>query len=44
MTIPDYPLQEGSSLNAAGINYGTLKQMDALKHLQQLESIARPNN
>ena len=24
-TIPDYPFQEGSSLNAAGINYNTLK-------------------
>ena len=43
-TIPDYPFQEGSSLNAAGINYGTLKQMKALKRLEELETIARPNN
>ncbi len=44
MTIPDYPFQEGSSLNAAGINYQTLKTMDAMKRLQELETIARPNN
>jgi arylsulfatase len=43
-TIPDYPLQAGSSLNAAGINYGTLRQMQAMERLQQLESISRPNN
>jgi arylsulfatase len=43
-TIPDYPFQEGSSLNAAGINYGTLEQMKAMERLQQLETIARPNN
>jgi len=38
-TIPDYPFQEGSSLNAAGINYSSLKAMDAMKRLQELESI-----
>jgi arylsulfatase len=43
-TIPDYPFQAGSSLNAAGINYGTLKQMEAMDRLQQLETISRPNN
>jgi arylsulfatase len=43
-TIPDYPFQEGSSLNAAGINYGTLKALKALDRLQQLETIGRPNN
>jgi arylsulfatase len=43
-TIPDYPFQEGSSLNAAGINYGTLKQMQAMERLQMLETLARPNN
>jgi len=43
-TIPDYPFQAGSSLNAAGINYGTLKQMEALDRLQMLETISRPNN
>jgi arylsulfatase len=43
-TIPDYPFQAGSSLNAAGINYQTLKAAEALKRLQQLETIGRPNN
>jgi len=43
-TIPDYPFQKGSSLNAAGINYGTLEQMKAMKRLQELETLARPNN
>lgn len=38
-TIPEYPFQEGSSLNAAGINYNTLKAAGALKRLQKLESI-----
>ncbi len=37
-TIPDYPFQEGSSLNAAGINYTTLKAAEALKKLQTLSS------
>ena len=44
MTIPDYPFQEGSNLNAAGINYGTLKQMKAMERLQMLETLSRPNN
>ena len=38
-TIPDYPFQEGSSLNAAGINYTSLKAAAAMKRLQELESI-----
>ncbi len=43
-TIADYPFQEGSSLNAAGINYGTLKQMKAMERLQQLETLTLPGN
>jgi arylsulfatase len=43
-TLPDYPIQEGSSLNAAGINYGTLKQMQAMERLRMLETLSRPNN
>jgi arylsulfatase len=43
-TIPPYPFQEGSSLNAAGINYQTLKNATALKRLEDLESLSRPNN
>ena len=35
----DYPYQAGSSLNAAGINYGLLQRQDALKRLNELQSI-----
>jgi arylsulfatase len=44
VTFPEYPFQKGSSLNAAGIDYGLFDRMDALKRLEQLETIARPNN
>jgi hypothetical protein len=43
-TIPGYPFQEGSSLNAAEINYQTLKAAAALKRLEEIETISRPNN
>jgi arylsulfatase len=43
-TIPDYPFQEGASLNAAGINYTTLKAAAALKKLKEVDTIVRPNN
>lgn len=43
-TISKYPFQEGSNLNAAGINYGTLKAASALKRLEEIESISRPGN
>ena len=42
-TIPDYPFQEGSSLNAAGINYQTLKAAAAMKRLHELETFALPS-
>ena len=42
VTIPDYPFQQGGSLNAAGINYQTLKAADALKRLKELETISVP--
>ena len=35
----DYPYQAGSALNAGSINYGLLKQADALKRLKQVESL-----
>jgi arylsulfatase len=41
-TIPGFPFQEGSSLNASGINYQTLKAAGAMKRLQELESISAP--
>ena len=43
-TLPEFPFQQGSSLNAAGINYDSLKAMQAMKRLQQLESLAPPRN
>src|SRR5208283_1059156 len=44
MTLPQYPFQQGSSLNAAGINYNSLQAMQAMKRLHQLESIPAPQN
>ncbi|EPE95581.1 arylsulfatase [Rhizobium grahamii] len=35
-----FPYQEGSSLNASGINYGLLRQQAALKRLNDLERLA----
>jgi len=34
-----YPYQAGSTLNASGINYGLLRQQDALKRLKDMEGI-----
>jgi arylsulfatase A-like enzyme len=34
-----FPYQEGSSLNASGINYGMLRQESALKRLNELERL-----
>ncbi|MFQ3458358.1 arylsulfatase [Bradyrhizobium sp. UFLA01-814] len=34
-----FPYQEGSSLNAAGINYGLLRQQAALKRLSDIERL-----
>ena len=36
------PFQQGSSLNAAGINYNSLKAMQAMKRLGELENFVRP--
>jgi len=35
LTIPEYPFQEGQDLNAAGINYRSLKAMKILETLKQ---------
>jgi arylsulfatase len=43
-TIPEYPFQEGSSLNAAGINYQSLKAAAILRRLQESGTLSRPNN
>ncbi|VTR91250.1 arylsulfatase : Uncharacterized protein OS=Bradyrhizobium japonicum SEMIA 5079 GN=BJS_03493 PE=4 SV=1: Sulfatase [Gemmata massiliana] len=34
-----FPYQSGSSLNAGGINYGMLRQQDALKRLKEVEGL-----
>ena len=34
-----FPYQAGSSLNAGGINYGMLRQQDAMKRLKDLEGL-----
>jgi arylsulfatase len=34
-----YPYQAGNSLNAGGINYGLLKQQEAMKRLKELETL-----
>ena len=44
VTIPGFPFQQGSSMNAAGINYQSLKAVDALKRLQELETLGNPGN
>jgi arylsulfatase len=44
VTLPEYPFQEGASLNAANINYTTLKAAAALKRLKELESLTPPGN
>jgi arylsulfatase len=34
--------QSGSTLNAGGINYGLLRQQDAMKRLREVESMVSP--
>ncbi|MFO0826695.1 MAG: arylsulfatase [Phycisphaerales bacterium] len=44
MTLPEFPFQQGSSLNAAGINYNSIQAMQAMQRLKQLESFPAPSN
>jgi arylsulfatase len=44
VTLPEFPFQEGSSLNAANINYTSLKAAAALKRLKERESLSPPCN
>jgi arylsulfatase len=41
-TLDGYPMQEGSSLNAAGINYNSLKAASVMKRLKEIEGLASP--
>jgi arylsulfatase len=43
-SLPEYPFQQGSSLNAAGINYNSIQAMQAMKRLKELETLPSPNN
>jgi arylsulfatase len=43
-TLPEYPFQQGSSLNAAGINYNSLQALQAMKRLKEMESLSPPSN
>ena len=43
-TLPQFPFAQGGSLNAAGINYNSLKAMEAMKRLQQVETMPAPRN
>jgi len=43
-TIDDYPFQTGASLNAAGINYNTLRAEEIMKRIENTEGFARPGN
>jgi hypothetical protein len=42
LTLPNYPFQEGSSLNAASIKYNTLNAAVALKRLQEIGTFSSP--
>ena len=44
LSLPDYPFQQGSSLNAANINYNSLQAMQAMKRLKEMETLAAPHN
>ncbi len=41
-TLEDYPLQEGSSLSASGINYNSLKAQTLMKRMQQIPDVSAP--
>jgi arylsulfatase len=43
-SLPEFPFQQGSSLNAAGINYNSLQALQAMKRLKELESLPAPSN
>jgi arylsulfatase len=43
-TLADYPFQEGSSLNAAGINYRSLKALKVLEQIREKGLIEMPHN
>jgi len=44
VTLPEFPFQQGSSLNAANIDYTSLQAMQAMKRLKDLENLQPPDN
>jgi len=44
VALPEYPFQQGSSLNAANINYNSLQALQTMKRLKQLETLRPPGN
>jgi hypothetical protein len=43
-TLPEFPFQPGSGLNATGINYNSIQAMQAVKRLNELESLRPPTD
>ena len=43
-SLEGYPFQEGTTLNAGGINYQSLKAMKVLEHINSKGLIDRPGN
>jgi arylsulfatase len=43
-SLDEFPYQEGSNLNAAGINYQSLRAASAMQRLKEIEGLSRPGN
>jgi arylsulfatase A-like enzyme len=43
-TMDEYPVQMGTSLNAAGINYNTLRAQAVMERIEKMEGFALPGN
>src|SRR5262245_29667215 len=43
-TLSEFPFQQGSSLNAAGINYNSLRAVEVLKRLKEIDALSPPRN
>ena len=43
-SIEGYPFQTGASLNAAGINYNTLRAAEIMNRIEKMEGFSRPGN
>ena len=43
-SIKNYQFQTGASLNAAGINYNTLRAAEIMNRIEKMEGFARPGN